>query len=59
RMRMKYNDGKKTDYVHTLNASGIATPRTMIALLEHYEHDGVIEIPEVLRKYMGGIERIE
>lgn len=59
RMRIKYNDGKKTDYVHTLNASGIATPRTMIALLEHYENDGTIEIPEVLRKYLGGIDRIE
>ena len=49
----------KVDYVHTLNGSGIALPRTLIAVLETYQQaDGSIIIPEVLRPYMGGTEVI-
>lgn len=50
---------KKTEYVHTLNGSGIAMARTVIAIIENYQQkDGSILIPEVLRPYMGGRERI-
>lgn len=52
------SDGKKR-YVHTLNASGLATSRVFPALLEQYQQpDGSVIIPEVLRKYIGGIEKI-
>jgi seryl-tRNA synthetase len=48
-----------TEYVHTLNGSGVALPRTLIALLETYQQeDGSVIIPEVLRPYMGGMSRI-
>ena len=51
--------GGKPELVHTLNGSGLALPRTMIAVLENYQNeDGSVTIPEVLRPYMGGIERI-
>jgi len=50
---------KRLEYVHTLNGSGIALARTVIAILENYQQkDGSILIPEVLRPYMGGRERI-
>jgi len=50
---------KKLEYAHTLNGSGIAMPRTVIALIENYQQkDGSILIPEALRPYMGGRERI-
>ena len=50
---------KKLEYVHTLNGSGLATTRIFPALLEQYQNaDGSITIPEVLRKYMGGLEKI-
>jgi len=56
--RFRRKNGK-IEYVHTLNGSGLATPRTFIALIENYQQkDGSILIPEVLRPYMGGIERI-
>lgn len=49
----------KTDFVHTLNGSGIALPRTIIAIMENYQTEkGTIVIPEVLRPYMGGINEI-
>ena len=51
--------GGKPELVHTLNGSGLALPRTMIAVLENYQNeDGSVTIPEVLRPYMGGMERI-
>jgi seryl-tRNA synthetase len=51
--------GGKPDLVHTLNGSGLALPRTMIAVLENYQNeDGSVTVPEVLQPYMGGIERI-
>src|ERR1700691_947748 len=51
--------GGKPELVHTLNGSGLALPRTLIAVLENYQNeDGSVTVPEVLRPYMGGIERI-
>ncbi len=49
----------KTDFVHTLNGSGLAVGRTLVAILENFQQpDGSVLIPEVLRPYMGGLERI-
>lgn len=49
----------KTDFVHTLNGSGLAIGRTFLAILENYQQaDGSVIIPEALRPYMGGVERI-
>jgi len=62
RANVKYRpaDGGKTRLVHTLNGSGLGLPRTLIAVMEHYQQaDGSIVVPEVLRPWMGGIERIE
>ena len=43
------------DFVHTLNGSGLALPRVIIAILENYQQaDGSVVVPEVLRPYMGG-----
>ena len=51
---------RKTRYLHTLNGSGLATPRVMIAIMENYQQaDGSIMIPDALRPYLGGAERIE
>jgi len=51
--------GAKPRYVHTLNGSGVALPRTMIAVLENYQTaEGTVVVPEVLRPWMGGIEVI-
>lgn len=50
----------KTDFVHTLNGSGLAVGRTLVAILENFQQpDGSVEVPMVLRPYMGGVERIE
>ena len=49
----------KSEFVHTLNGSGIALPRTMVAVLENYQNaDGTVTVPEVLRQYMKGTETI-
>ncbi len=62
-IRYKGSAGKKdtkTEFVHTLNGSGLAVGRTLAAILEHYQQpDGSVTIPEVLRHYMGGLERIK
>jgi seryl-tRNA synthetase len=59
-IRFRREAGGKTDYPHTLNGSGVALPRTMIAILENNQQaDGSVVIPEVLRPYMRGMERIE
>ncbi len=51
--------GGKPEFVHTLNGSGLGLPRTLIAVMENYQNeDGSITVPEVLRPYMGGLERI-
>lgn len=61
RANIKYRptDGKKTQFVHTLNGSGLATPRILIAILENYQQaDGSVIIPDVLRPYLGGADKI-
>ncbi len=58
-IRFRRKDSKKVEYVHTLNGSGLAVGRTFAAILENYQQeDGSIIIPEALRPYMGGLERI-
>ncbi len=58
-IRYRPEPGAKPEYVHTLNGSGLALPRVMIAVLETYQQaDGSITVPEVLRPYMGGITQI-
>lgn len=58
-IRFRREAGGKAEYVHTLNASGLALPRLMIAVLEnHQQADGTVSVPEVIRPYMGGRERI-
>ena len=62
RMGARYRpaEGKATRYVHTLNGSGVAVGRALVAVLENYQNeDGSVTVPEVLRGYMGGLERIE
>jgi seryl-tRNA synthetase len=59
-VRYRPADGGRPRYVHTLNASGLALPRVMIAVIENYQQaDGSIVVPEVLRPYMGGRETIQ
>jgi seryl-tRNA synthetase len=61
RMRARFRpaEGKGTSFVHTLNGSGLAVGRTLIAILENYQQaDGSVAVPEALRPYMGGLERL-
>lgn len=59
RMGTRVKDGKKTELVHTLNGSGLAVGRTLLAIMENHQNaDGSITIPEVLRPFMGGAETI-
>ncbi len=52
--------GQSTEFVHTLNGSGLAVGRTMVAIMENYQNeDGSLTVPEVLRPYMGGLTKIE
>ena len=58
-IRFKDKETKKSVFVHTLNGSGVALARTMVAILENYQtKTGDVVIPEPLRPYMGGLERI-
>jgi seryl-tRNA synthetase len=62
RAKIRYRVGgkNKTELVHTLNGSGLAVGRTLVAILENYQQaDGSVVIPEVLRPYLGGVSRIE
>lgn len=60
RANIRFRRGKKPEFVHTLNGSGLAVGRTVIAVLENYQQaDGSVIVPEALRPYMGGLERIE
>lgn len=60
KIRYRPKPGAKPALVHTLNGSGLALPRVMIAVLENYQQvDGSVIIPHVLRPYMGGVETIE
>jgi seryl-tRNA synthetase len=53
------NEKNKTELVHTLNGSGLAVGRTLVAILENYQNaDGSITVPMALRPYMGGAEKI-
>jgi seryl-tRNA synthetase len=61
RLDLKYRPvgGGRVDLCHTLNGSGLAVGRTLIAVLENYQNaDGSVSVPAVLRPYMGGLERI-
>ena len=58
-IRFRPAEGAKPEFVHTLNGSGLAVGRTLVAILENYQQkDGSIVVPEVLRPYLGGMERI-
>jgi seryl-tRNA synthetase len=61
RMQARFRNAQgKTELVHTLNGSGLAVGRTLVAVMENYQRaDGSIEVPEVLRPYMGGKQRIQ
>lgn len=57
--RCRIRGDKKTRLLHTLNGSGLAVGRTLVAIMENYQQeDGRIEVPEVLRSYMGGLEYV-
>lgn len=59
-IRYRLSSGRKLDYVHTLNGSGVAVGRTVAAILENYQQeDGSIIVPEVLRPYMRGLTEIK
>ncbi|NLO34212.1 MAG: serine--tRNA ligase, partial [Candidatus Hydrogenedentes bacterium] len=59
RANIRFRRDKKLEFVHTLNGSGIAVGRTVVAILENYQQeDGSVIIPEALRPYMNGLERI-
>lgn len=62
RMNARYrpeDGGKKTDFVHTLNGSGLAVGRTLVAVLENYQQeDRSVVVPDVLKPYMGGLEKL-
>ena len=61
RMNARYRPegAKSTEFVHTLNGSGLAVGRTLVAVLENYQQgDGTVEVPEVLKPYMGGVTRL-
>ena len=58
-LRYRPEPGARPRFVHTLNGSGLALPRVMIAVMENYQQaDGSIVVPEVLRPYMGGLEKL-
>ena len=58
-IRYRSKEKGKVNFVHTLNGSGLAVGRTMVAILENFQQkDGSVIIPDVLRPYMGGLERI-
>jgi seryl-tRNA synthetase len=62
RMNARYRprDAKQTRFVHTLNGSGLAIGRTIVAIMENYQQsDGTIAVPEALRAYMGGLQTIK
>ena len=57
--RYKPAGEKKTEFLHTLNGSGLAVGRTLVAVLENYQNaDGSVTVPSVLKPYMGGIETL-
>ena len=61
RMQARFRNAQgKTELVHTLNGSGLAVGRTLVAVLENYQNaDGSVTVPEVLRPYLGGAETLK
>jgi seryl-tRNA synthetase len=60
RARFRPEGERRTEFVHTLNGSGLAVGRTLIALLENGQQaDGSVLLPEAIRPFMGGTERLE
>ncbi|MEZ3116030.1 serine--tRNA ligase [Halobaculum sp. MBLA0147] len=58
-LRYRPERHESAEYLHTLNGSGLAVPRVLVAIMEYYQNDdGTITVPEVLRPYLGGLERI-
>jgi seryl-tRNA synthetase len=58
-IRFRREENSKVEYVHTLNGSGLAIGRTVVAILENYQQkDGSVIVPDVLRPYMNGVDRI-
>jgi seryl-tRNA synthetase len=63
-MQARYRDVKdgkpaRPELIHTLNGSGLAVGRTLVAILENYQNpDGTVTIPEMLRPYMGGLTQL-
>ena len=58
-IRYRPTKGKGTRFVHTINGSGLAVGRCLVAILENFqEEDGSVVVPEVLRPYMNGMDRI-
>jgi seryl-tRNA synthetase len=58
--RFRSTDGRRVRHVHTLNGSGVAVGRAMIAVMETYQQrDGSIAVPDVLAPYMGGLKSIK
>jgi seryl-tRNA synthetase len=59
RARFRPEGERRTELVHTLNGSGLAVGRTLIAVLESFQQaDGSVVLPEAIRPYMGGLERL-
>ena len=59
-LRWKNSDTKESEFLHTLNGSGLAVGRTLVAVIENYQNaDGSITIPKVLQSYMGGLTKIK
>ena len=59
-LRWKNSDTKESEYLHTLNGSGLAVGRTLVAVIENYQNaDGSITVPKVLHSYMGGLTKIK
>jgi seryl-tRNA synthetase len=61
RMQARFKNAQgKNELVHTLNGSGLAVGRTLVAVLENYQRaDGSVEVPQVLRPYMGGLSELK
>jgi len=59
-LRFRREPGARTEFPHTLNASGVALPRTFATLLENHQRaDGSVVIPKALRPWLGGLEVLE
>jgi len=59
-LRWKNPETKESEFLHTLNGSGLAVGRTLVAVIENYQNaDGSITIPKVLQSYMGGLTTIK